>query len=162
MPDICIFSPQIIGGVVSAAMGGIIGFYSAACISNRNARAIAAAKLRASFAPAQAEIFRAQCIGEHDLREFFDTAFLEHTAAIEEFSPFVSNSDMAKYQQARDDYQKTIYANDALGDAKLRWDSGKVVNEHGDEPLVFLDVIEQKISNILNFSKPKNCFFKLA
>lgn len=149
MPETCIFNlSQFAGTIVSACVGGGIGYWSAIRVSKLNARATAVAKFRSSFAPALAKLFRSKRIGEHDLREFFDAVFLDHAAAVEEFRPFVS--DGTAYQEAWEDYQKTIYANDALGDAKLRWMSGMMVNEHGDEPLAFLDVIDQRIKTILS------------
>jgi len=139
---------QFAGTISSAIVGGAIGFFSAKCISDRNVRAAAAGKFRASFAPAQAKLFSARSIGNHDLREFFGTVFLDHAAAIEEFRPFVSDS--VSYQKAWDEYQKTIYADDALGDANLRWSSGMMVNEQGDNILDFLDVIDKRIKAILS------------
>lgn len=148
MPETCIFNlSQFAGTIVSACVGGGIGYWSAVRVSRLNARAGAAAKLRASFAPAQAKLFRSKSVGERDLREFFDTVFLDHAAAFEEFRPFVS--DGLTYQNAWDEYQKTIYTNDALGDANLRWMSGMMVNENGDNTLDFLDVIDQRIKTIL-------------
>jgi len=147
MPNICTFFPQIIGGAVSAAMGGLIGYFSARRISDRNTRATAVAKFRAAFAPAQVKLSLPRSIGNTEVREYFDEAFLFHATAIEEFRPFARDS--IAYQKACDDYRKTLRDNDALGDARLRWDSGMMVNEHGDNPLDFLDVIDKKIKIVL-------------
>lgn len=95
---------------------------------------------------------------ESPTKVFFDDALLGHTAAIEEFRPFVSKGDRAKYQQAWQEYKNAISANDALGDAKLRWDSGMVITDDGNRTTEFLPFIEQKIKNILHFSAPKMYF----
>ena len=138
-------------GIVSVASiiaSGVIGYLSARRISNRNARAAAVAKLRAAFAPAQVKLSLPKSIGNVEVREYFDNAFLLHAAAIEEFSPFACDS--VAYQKAFDDYRKALYDNDALGDARLRWDSGMMVDVQGENALDFLVVISDRIKAILN------------
>jgi len=151
MPETCICNiSQFAGTIFSAIVGGVIGFCSAVYVSNRNARSVAAAKLRTAFAPAQVKLSLPRSIGNTEARQYFDEAFFVHAAAIEEFRPFASDS--VAYQKAWDDYRKTLHDNDALGDANLRWDSGMMVNEDGDKPLDFIAVIEQKIKTILSYA----------
>lgn len=155
-------------GVVGGLTGAFIGSYftkssalNAVESSNKNAVAImkdqefivASAKLRASFAPAQAKLRLPREIGNIEARKFFDDAFLVHASAVEEFRPFASNA--VVYQEAWEDYRKALYEDDALGDADLRWNSGMVVYEDGKETLDFLNLLNQKIRDILHFASPK-------
>lgn len=122
-------------------------------IMRRQEFSIATAKLRSAFAPTQTKLYLARKSGETNLREFFDNVLPLHGAAIEEFRTFAR--DGAAYQEAWEEYRKTIYDDDALGDAELRWWSGMVAGEGNEEINNFLDVISQKIEAILHFSKPR-------
>lgn len=165
-----IMSDTILAAVISGALGiggTILGVFiggrmngktSEAAISASNKNAInimrmeafnfAAAKLRAAFAPAQVKLSLPRELGNVEARKYFGETFLVHAAAIEEFRPFVSDS--VSYQKACDEYRNALFSDDALGDAKLRWDSGMMINEHGDNTLDFLNVIDERIKAILN------------
>lgn len=130
----------IIGGIAGGATGGIfaiIGAYwgsikakiislEAINASNKNAIDImqrqefnaAASKLRAAFAVTKTKLYLAGKSGDVNLREFFDNELPGHVAAIEKFRPFAG--DRNAYQEALENYRKTIYEDDSLGDADLR------------------------------------------
>ena len=150
--------------IVSAIVGGFIGiggtFLGYKLARNANLELIkitesseASAKLRAVFAPAKAHLKFPQSLGNTEAKDFFESAFTNHAIAIEEFRPFAK--DNATYQKAWDDYQNTVYGDDALGDAQLKWDSGMITSKDGKENLDFLKVIEGKIDNIIHFATSK-------
>lgn len=113
MPVECSFNAASavmpLGGV---ALGAVVGFWSARIISDRNVKATAAAKLRASFAPALAQIeIDRQYKSTHDRPDvtgFFKTALLQHAGAVEEFRPFVAAAARAQYQQAWERYYRSV------------------------------------------------------
>ena len=112
---------------------------------------VAAAKLRAAYAPTQARLHLSRMADEHQIGEYFDTAIPVHAAAVEEFRPFASDSHT--YQQAWDNYRKAIYDDDEFADAELRWWSGKTIKD--GEMVNFLLLIEKRIKDVLHFAAPK-------
>jgi hypothetical protein len=98
--------------LLGVVVGGAIGFFSARTISNRNAKAGAAARLRAAFAQGLAQIELDRLHGsthdQPDVKAFFKAALLAHAAAIEEFRPFVSGAKRQSYQQAWDRYVRSV------------------------------------------------------
>lgn len=140
----------VIAGFGGAALGAWFASKTGMKLVGETSKNNAISKLRASFAPALAKIDIAKFHGDTDLREFFDENIPTHAAAIEEFRPFVS--DDTAYQAAWDNYKKTIYSDDALADADMRWLTGMVT--YGEETGIenFLDVLKQKINGIIHFT----------
>ena len=145
--------------------GGILGYFLRLIIENRMAVDRikigieitnfnrAASSFRAAFAPAQGKIYlTTHSNSATDLSDFFDSEFISQSAAIENFRPFVS--DNIAYQQAWEDYRKTIYDDDKLT-PRERWMINMIQNEDDDNGEIFLEVIENKINNILHFANDK-------
>lgn len=155
---------KILIGISGTVLGGFLGYFLRVFIEHRLAIdriketikvtefSKAAAKLRAAFAPAKAHLKFPQSLGNIEAREFFGNALTNHAIAIEVFRPFAKDS--SAYQGAWEDYQNTVYGDDALGDADLKWSSGMITSENAKENLNFLKVIEDKIENILHFASP--------
>ena len=144
--------------IISALIGiiaALLGAWAGAAISRKSANDImrkqefnkAASKLRAAFSPAKAHLKFPQSLGNTDAREFFDSIFTNHAIAIEEFRPFAK--DNAAYQIAWEDYQNTVYGDDALADADLKWNSGLITPSKEIGNIPFLPYIDKKIDNIL-------------
>ena len=141
--------------VVSLAgvtFGGLVGFLSARNISDRNALAAAAAKLRAAFAPSLMRL-NLERINEASPDDIHHNNILKDelpklAGAIEEFRPFVRKGNSGAYQEAWEHYYKTIKKG---GVATVR-----AYNE--TDPW---SVVEKKIQTILAFAKP-NFPFLLA
>lgn len=97
--------PQAAITLINVALGGLVGYFSAARISRLNGRRAGGVRLRATFAPELASMRLARTdkdLGgvEGLLRE----AFPRHAAAIEEYRFFVRPKDQAAYQQAWEEY----------------------------------------------------------
>jgi len=86
---------SILGGIIS----GAIGFASAFCMSNINARRVAAERLRAAFAPELAAMRRWHADKAIDREQLLKAAFSRHAVAIEEYRPFV-------HRMSRDAYRR--------------------------------------------------------
>lgn len=144
----CIFNiANAMVSVASIGLGGVIGFFSARKISDRNARATASAKLRAAFAPALAKIDLHKRHGsthdQPDVTGFFKSAALDHAASIEEFRVFVPACKNTSYQKAWDQYFQSV--RDQQIDA---WDTEKT--QEGDHEW---HIVVRKINAILDFAK---------
>lgn len=109
----------------------------------------AASSFRSAFAPAQGKIYIAIRNGDTNIFNFFDSEFLVHAAAVEKFRPFAS--DGRYYQEAWDDYRKTIY-DDQFLTSKERWTSNITADDTGEYETVFLEIINDKINNLLHFA----------
>lgn len=104
--------------LAGVALGGIVGFFSARHVSERNARATACAKFRSAYSPAYAYVsayarHRADDPGRPNAAGFLSDSFVSHAAAIEEFRPFVLAKNMDAYQKAWDSYcelEPTLWA----------------------------------------------------
>src|ERR1035437_2360714 len=84
-------------------------FVNSRILADREALRFSAAKFRAAFAPALAEIYLARHHGTHDtpiVGDILKKSLLTHASAIEEFRPFVSNG--TTYQEAWEQYRKTV------------------------------------------------------
>lgn len=79
------FLANILWGIIS----GGIGFASAYCMSNINARRVAAERLHAAFAPELAVMRRTRADKSIDREQLQTDAFSRHAFVIEEFRPFV-------------------------------------------------------------------------
>jgi hypothetical protein len=90
------FFASVLGGIVS----GAIGFASAYCMSNINARRVAAERLRAAFAPELAAMRRARADKNIDRQKLVTDAFPRHAVAIEEFRLYVPHKSRDAYQAA--------------------------------------------------------------
>lgn len=115
-------------------IGGVVGFFSARNISDRNAYATARAKLHSAFAPALAIIYIARHHGTHDCPPVDATIknlLLNHAAAVEEFRPFVSEHDRPAYQTAWEKYRQ-IAAQCEFSTAGEEWglelEAGELLN----------------------------------
>ncbi len=150
-------------GIITSLIGiiaALLGAWAGSAISRRSANDIlrkqefnqAAAKFRAAFAPAQVEISRRRELGNVKLREFFSKAFLAHAVAIEEFRPFAS--DASAYQKACEEYKKTLFDDDDLGDANLRWSSNMLFTAGIESHQDFVIYLLRKIEDILYFASP--------
>ena len=142
----------LLGSLVSlggVALGGLIGFLSATRVSDRNARATAAAKFRASLAPALAVLVAAS--HEHrdqsdrtDPSAFLKANFLAHASAIEEFRPFVVAPKRAYFQRAWEQYCEL---------EPSRWTGGaEFIAEHLN-PEAPLKLVRARIEALLKFSE---------
>ena len=94
------FLGSILGGIIS----GAIGFASAFCMSNINARRVAAERLRAAFAPELAAMRRWHADKAIDREQLLKAAFSRHAVAIEEYRPFVPRTSRDAYQAAWQGY----------------------------------------------------------
>ena len=145
----CIFNiANAIVSVASIGLGGVVGFFSARKISDRNSRAIACAKLRAAFAPALAIIDlhkrHSSTHEQPDVTGFFNSAIPKHAEAIEEFRVFVSACKNDSYQEAWGQYFESV--TNQLIDA---WDTEKT--KEGDHEW---HIVVSKVNAILDFAKP--------
>ena len=138
---------SLITPLVGVALGGAIGFLSARRISERTVRMAAAARLRAAFAPALAQIEMHRLHGsthdQPDVDGFFKTALLEHAAAIEEFRPFVSAAKQSSFDKSWNRYVRSV--RDQVPDS---WDSATTVN--GEHPW---HVVVKNIRDLLSHTE---------
>lgn len=123
-----------LGGV---AVGGLVGFFSARHISDRNAKAVASAKLRSIFAPrlAQLDMALVDDVVAVTLDDDIRAAIPTHAAAIEEFRPFVPCRERDAYRKKWDDYYKYTSA----------------IYFHGEKER--MKAVSQKINAILRFTE---------
>lgn len=132
-------------------IGGLIGFFSARHISDRNARAAAVAKFRAAFAPSLARISFAGGDDANDIKAFFKTESLLHASAIEEFRPFIS--DCGAYEKAFNDYRETLNYFVCQGEppnADTAW-MIKIIHKYRSIP-EFYSELSEKISKIMSLA----------
>ena len=103
---------QLIGGAVTTAVGGLIGFFSARRISILSARKQAASNLSASFAPQLAYLKSTEAYANDDkekIRGRLYTAFLgTHAAELEKFRFFVKSKNFAAYDKAYEEYEELL------------------------------------------------------
>lgn len=144
-----------------AVVGALAGAWAGAAISrNASARATesanknainimreeehnrAAAKLRAAFAPAQARISLIDPDRGHPVCNILRELIPSHAAAIEEFRPFVPESDRIKYQEAWEDYYETILQGAPYATGKA-WEREKTI----------VSLFEEKIHTVLAFAE---------
>lgn len=130
--------------LAGVALGGVVGFFSARHISDRNAIAVAVAKLRVVFAPSlnQLNLGRMNNNDPDDicLEDFLKSELPKLAEAVEEFKFFVRDCDRGAFQDAWEDYYKTINEG---GVASVRaYDEGNPWS-----------VIEKKIYKICVFAK---------
>lgn len=149
------------GAIIGVLLAGPVTYYFSRILINESHKksieiikitefTLAAAKLRAAFAPAQVQISMRSKIGNIGLRKIFDDYFPAHAAAIEEFRPFAS--DAVSYQKAYEEYRKALYEDDQVLSENLRWDSNVYIPEEGGEPQDFISHISEKINKILRFA----------
>lgn len=112
-PESCGFSfSQFFGGVITAAIGGIIGFLSARRISAFNVRQQAASNLRASFAPQLAYLKSVEgyTAGTEEIRERLHSVFVSiHAAELEKFRFFVKCKNIETYDKACERYEELLH-----------------------------------------------------
>ena len=146
---------QFIGTIFSTCVGGVIGYYSARCISDRNSKAIASAKLRAAFAPSISRIelgFEETDTVKVPAQIFFEEVVIAQAAAIEEFGPFVSDDSAAEYEKAWEHYKEIIFSDNEESPADVRWSSELTA---GHDESTFIDLmpeIKRSIKAILYFA----------
>lgn len=148
----------VLAGFGGAALGACVAYKTgmklvqethknAIAIMRRQEFNIAAAKLRAAFAPTLAMIYLARQHGDLD-RPDVDThikaALLAHGAAIEMFRPFVSAGNSTEYQKAWEDYRKAV-----------AMDQYALAAEAKIKDIQSTELLEQKIHNILQLAKCK-------
>jgi len=142
----CIFNlGTAIVSFAGVTLGGVVGFFSARNISDRNVYATACAKLHSAFAPALAIIYIARHHGTHDRPPVDATIknfLLNHAAAVEEFRPFVSEHDRPAYQTAWEKYRQ-IAAQCEFSTAGEEW--GLKLKEG--------ELLETNIRAVLRFSE---------
>ena len=125
-------------------MGGVFTLY----VHRRNAKRIAATKLRAAFANALATIEVAARHDEMDpnrpkVSVVLRDAFVAHAAAVEEYRPFVSANSRRAYEQAWQQYRDLAYDREELGAVFL----AGIANS--DAPLT---LIRSRIHVVLSFA----------
>ena len=130
--------------LAGVALGGVIGFLSARYISDRNAIAVAVAKLRAAFAPSlnKLSLGRMNKTYPDDIRHdnFLMNELPKLAEAVEEFRFYVRDCDRDAYQEAWSDYYKTINEGGVAS----------VIAYNKEDPW---SVIEKKINKICAFDK---------
>jgi hypothetical protein len=120
-----------IHSIITIISGGIVGYFSASHASSRMIRSVAAAKFRASFAPALARIRLESDVkreGTSEIANFFRAAWIDHAAFIEEFRPFVSEG--TAYEKAWENY-KSIISEKSIHDGGSGWDTDLFIDENG-------------------------------
>lgn len=138
----------IIGGIIGIA-GTYFGHKLTKAASVENIRITefnrAAAKLRATFAPAQARIFLFNINTPEDghiLCNFIGEYIPGHAAAIEEFRPFVPISNRDAYQKAWDKYRQLAAQTPATTNGQS-FERGVPIGQF----------FEEKIHGILSFAE---------
>jgi len=138
MPD-CFLSTYLpaASALLGAITGGGIGFLTARFTTNRNARAAAAGKLRAAFAPELVAMRFDRAKEKFDADRLLREAFPRHAEAVEEFRFFVKTGDKAAYEQAWRQYYE-------VGGSVRFFDYMM-----GDDPL---ECFETRVRSILRFA----------
>jgi hypothetical protein len=126
---------SLLGGMIS----GAIGFASAYCMSNINARRVAADRLRGAFAPELAVMRRARADKSTDRERLLKDAFARHEVAIEEYRSFVPH-------RSRDAYQRIWQSYYEIGGSVRFFD----YYMQNDGPEIFI----QRVEAILEFAAP--------
>ena len=130
--------------VVAALFGGALLLY----VHSRNAKRVAATKLRAAFATALATIEAASRHDEMDPNRpkvsiFLRESFIDHAAAVQEYRWFVSGTSKRAYEQAWQQYRELAYDRGEIGAVFL----AQVASS--DAPLTF---IRGRIHAVLSFA----------
>lgn len=130
--------------LAGVALGGVVGFLSARHISDRNAFALAGAKLRTAFAPSLTKLSlgRINKTYPDDIRhdEFLKNELPKIAEAIEEFKFWVSDHVRDSYEKAWKDYYQTI----------IEGGVASVIAYNESDPW---SVVENKINKIRAFTK---------
>lgn len=100
----------VASSLLGAITGGGIGFLTARFAINRNARAAAAAKLRAAFTPELIAMRFDRGKEKFDADRILRDAFLRHATAVEEFRTFVKPRNKLAYEQAWRQYYESAVA----------------------------------------------------
>ena len=135
--------------LAGVAVGGLVGFLSARRISVRNVRAVAAAKFRATFAPALAT-FTASAMrstaepNRPDISSYLGEHFIEHASAVEEFRPFVHKKERTAYQRAWDQYLEL---------EPVRWGGSAEYMAKGLSPEAPSKLVQARIEAVLRFGE---------
>ena len=143
----------IIAALVGAWAGAAISRKSAIDLMQRQEFNKAAAKLRASFAPALAMIYLARHHGTHDRPDddkFIKDNLLIHASAVEEFRPFVTESKRSEYQQAWENYRKA-----ARDDIYTRTGEEWAASEEENREVPHGEFIEKKIHSVTEYAELK-------
>lgn len=143
----------ITGGftVLGALIGALSAYWLSTHLEQFKEHRAACAKLRAAFAPALAMIYLARHHGTHDRPDdvaFIKSELLRQAAAVEEFRPFVSESDKLSYQTAWENYRRDARKDDfdRTGDEWARQAEKKRAVPSGE-------IIEEKIHVLLRFAE---------
>jgi len=143
-------TPEMITGlftIAGACLGACIGYFGASRIATKQARSIAAAKLRAAFAPELADLeLAARKHKDVNVMQLLHSAFPKHAAAIEEYRPFVRLNDAVPFQKAWEDY----YCKG--GSVRFYPDTVETVVDESVGPTTQVPYIE-RIQDILRFAK---------
>ena len=160
----------LIGGVfalLGAAFGAFCTYRFAIKIANVhaahardlaeiNAFREACSRLRAAFTPALGFIDRDKrrgttpgFVNDTPLDVFLHDALAGHSAAFEDFLPFVSAQDLEAYQKACEEYRQLAYAENMNGVVFGATARAMQINEADTR-----GVIAEKIHAVLRFSKP--------
>lgn len=145
---------EIYAAILGALMGAWITYRFASgltekqfnntrVLADREAARVSAAKFRAAFAPALAEIYLARHHSPHGtpvVGDILKKSLLAYASAIDEFRPFAS--DGAAYQEAWEEYRKAVWQDNSVIDS-AEWETDAET----------WSIIEGKINVILQFAK---------
>lgn len=135
-------TPQVITGLFTISgvvLGGFLGFVTAYGVGRINAKREAGNKLRSAFAPEIASVRLSAADKKINIEHVLTSAFSKHATAVEEFSFYVPKKDRPSYYVAWRNYYE-------VGGTVRFFDY--YMNDNG------LEVFEQRVNAILEFSKP--------
>jgi hypothetical protein len=145
------------GAVIGATIAGPVNYFFSKILIKQSSRNMlesvrliefnkSVAAFRAAFAPALSFIYLAKKHGSThdapDVDKFLKDYLLSQAAAIEQFRPFVAESDRTAYQEAWEKYRYEVWNYEFVSNA---------LNPEVDEFKVYEDMIHE----ILKFAKHK-------
>jgi hypothetical protein len=146
MPETCIFSPQLIGGGITAAVGWFIGYWSARRIAALNARDAAATNLRAAFAPICSRIRRQKLSFWNEIMPVVQAAYDGHAIEFEKFRYFIRECDIPAYDAACGDYCNAVHSRSITAGTTPRGSTPQILSD--------VDRYLNVLDGVLNFAKP--------
>jgi hypothetical protein len=146
MENVTAYDIAIMGGgftVVGALIGAVVAYWLTAKLEVFKERRAACVNFRAAFAPAIAQIYLARHHGTHDtpvVGNILKDSLVFHASAVEGFRPFVSDS--AAYQEAWENYRKTV-----------RQDNNDIDTAEWGTDAPLWATVEAKIHAVMEFAK---------
>jgi len=95
---------NVITIVITALVGGLIGYFSARRISTLNTKQTACAELRKAFTPLHTELRFLDWVHTRTISHLFKDSFVSHSIAIDQFRLYISGKQRRDFNKAWQNY----------------------------------------------------------